>query len=197
MRDLKNRTVLIFGNGPSLSDFDFSIAKAFKTIGVNAIQMIYEPDYVVFVDDVAEKKHKDLYKNGKSKIYCPDELNPDFTCTRFKRYRWKSGDIVFTDDILGGVYYGHSSVIAAMHLAYLHDASSMVLAGVDLNNGAHFYSDKNKDKEFTNIEFVIKDFEAAASFLKNKGISVFNVNPESALECFQKINLNDFVIKEC
>jgi len=163
MEALKNQTVIILGNGPSINDLDF----------------------------VTQMKCFEMIRHGKAKIYCPAEINSTLDAVRFTRWRPSKNRDVFTEDINKGIFWGHSSVLAAIHLAYINRPGKIVLAGVDLNDCSHFYSNVGREKEFLNVKDVLADFDRVAEFMENKGVPVYNLNRDSLLKCFKYISLND------
>jgi len=191
MDDLKNQTVIILGNGPSINDLDFDIVSRFKTIGVNVIQKIYDPDYLVILDLVTAIRGQEMFKNGNATIYYPVEDNFPVQGIKFPRWRPSLGLDIFTASMDQGVFWGHSSVLAAINLAYIHGAEKIILAGVDLHDQSHFYSDDGQDKGFLNLEYTIQDFNKVAEFMNNKGVPVYNLNRDSLLKCFKYISLNN------
>jgi hypothetical protein len=92
------------------------------------------------------------------------------------------------------VHYGANSGYQAMNLAYLFGAKKMILLGFDCkrgpNNESHHHGDHpgglNKSMP---LHTWIKNFRKLAEDLREENVAVINATRESALECFEKINL--------
>ena len=94
------------------------------------------------------------------------------------------------------VHYGANSGYQAINLAYLFGAKKIILLGFDMKRGenkkAHWHADHpgilNKDVP---VKTWIKNFIRLAEDLKVEGVEVINATRDTALECFNKLNLED------
>ena len=94
------------------------------------------------------------------------------------------------------VHYGANSGYQAINLAYLFGAKKMILLGLDCkrgpNNESHHHGDHprkiNKDMP---IKLWINNFTRLAEDLKSEGVEVINSTRDTALNCFNKVKLED------
>jgi hypothetical protein len=105
-----------------------------------------------------------------------------------------AGEGPLTDPIKG-LYWSSSSVQAAMELARLMGAAQIFLIGVDYNDRTHAYTGSSAIPQDINDqpvawpkwEKIVWDFEQIRSACRRTKIKVFNLNPLSALDVFEKI----------
>lgn len=91
------------------------------------------------------------------------------------------------------IHYGRNSGFQAVNLALLLGANPLILIGFDMRGGKknHFFGNHpeglRQTVSYTNF---IESFRWAAKRLP-EGIKIFNATPDSALDCFPKVSLND------
>jgi hypothetical protein len=137
-------TIAVLGTGPSINDVDFSLLEGVTTIGVNRILYGFDPDYLVWLDLNAVEVLEDIYGDSQALKLCSRRAWQEDDVIPFEKYEPKNGQPFLSSDFRKGMYHGPSSIFAAINLAYLFGAERVILLGVDLHNGAHFYSDKGK-----------------------------------------------------
>lgn len=190
LRDLRNRhqgqEVHIFGTGPSLNEaakLDWSNK---ITIGVNgAPQTIPSLQYWLMCDDfLSPTNDSKLHRWVRDWIKSP---TLPFTLIRRGVVRQTSGwlpNVMFRHSAFGpvsdpalGLFWGNSSVQAAIDLARHMGAASIHLWGVDYSGG-HSY---DKGDQFFSAELK----KITAQFKRvGEGLEIFNRNPDSKLTCF-------------
>lgn len=111
-------------------------------------------------------------------------------------------------DLSAGIYGGKNSGFGAMMLAIALGCNRIGLLGYDMkvdgsrkrthwHNGYWHQTVRSIDEELKSMQDKLnkfrEEFEEFADAIKQGGISVFNLNKDSALQCFPKITMNDFV----
>jgi len=211
-----NKSCFIIGGGPSLREFPFSRLKGHRTIGVNLAFTKFEPS-VTFSMDSRFLKWLETERYGPAITRRFEKLNSYrvqmmtypasfpplvFVVPVFKNY--SAGHWAFTESMRDGIGHGNNSGYAALNLAAVLGANPIYLLGFDWNKRLglperdpnynpnsdlqiHYYNDiehrgigyvgyyenHNPDKEFK-------------STIK-KDIKIYNVSPESNINCFEKI----------
>lgn len=186
-------TIIVLGNGPSLKAFDFGRLDGFTTIGVNRIPEIFDPNYLVFLDSETWQHNKQLIIDSKATgKYCPDTIETGGTCKQFKRYWPQILDPIIADDWDKGLFFGYTSIMPAINLAYLMKASKVVLLGVDMHDDSHYY-DESPKPILDGFKVIIKHFVRLKSFCLNKanGFQVLNGNPDSNVKIFDVVRVPD------
>ena len=91
------------------------------------------------------------------------------------------------------IHYGSNSGFQALNLAYLLGANKIILLGYDMkiakSGKAHWFGD-HPDKVRSNYPSWWSRFSVVADQLKGK-VQIINCNPDSALQCFEKMPLSD------
>lgn len=198
----KDRRCFIIGGGPSLENFDFSILKGELTIGINRAFEKFDPTILFSMDsrfwgwvergqlgEEAKRKFRE-YKGFKVwlnviKFPYPEDI-----------YIVDSaGQRELTFSMKAGIGHGNNSGYAAVNLAICLGANPIYLLGFDMKG------EKDKQKWWHNgypqIQQgnVYRSFKAnfnwAAPKIKESGFRVVNLNPESALECFEFGKIKD------
>jgi hypothetical protein len=94
------------------------------------------------------------------------------------------------------VHYGANSGYQAINLAYLFGARKIIILGLDCKRGpngeSHHHGDhpSGLNKEMP-IKTWLKNFPKLAEDLKIEGVEVINATRDTALECFNKVNLEE------
>lgn len=207
----KGQRCFIVGGGASLKDFDFEILKDELTIGINMAFMKFNPTLMFSTDsrlfegitsgklgkEVQEKyrayKGLKVWLNVANYEY-PQEVYTLNCC----------GEQGFPDTMKIGLGHGSNSGYSALNLAYQLGANPIYLLGYDMKGDG-----KGKQKWFHNYYpwampeasyiRMIKNFDHISNTLKEKEISVINLNNDSKLRCFpiseiNQINKNTFPI---
>lgn len=207
--------VFVFGCGPSLllaEPFIEQLAN-YTSVGTNSSYLLLYPDYQLFLDHYFFNLAADELLFLDSIVFCwknkKHRRPPCFT--QFTDCKGKS----LSNKWAKGIRRWGAS-ITAFNIAYLFGAKEIALLGVDLNSPKHFYTgneDKYRhsrfirefvpvwDKKWQNskayprsgIRFPVWD--RIAKQLKGR-IKVWNCSPNSALGCFEKIELGALLDKK-
>ena len=107
-----------------------------------------------------------------------------------------SGNEGFSEE-LNRIRHGGNSGYQALHIAMSMGASTIILLGYDMHarkDKSHWFGEhpngKQSDSRYANW---IKEFPALQEAAMNRGQTIINCTPGSALECFTKTDLEDIV----
>lgn len=116
------------------------------------------------------------------RVHCPD-----FTGRRFCGQPWPETEKV---EFSGLISAGTNSALLAAHVAVeVFKASRLLLLGVDMG-GTHFFGPHPAPLKNTTPQR-FEQMKQQFSHWRPRGVEVWNCNPESALECFPKMTLED------
>jgi hypothetical protein len=200
--DWKGRRCFIVGGGASLKGFNFSLLQDELTIGINVAFTKFNPTILFSTDsrlyqwitsgtlgqDALEKFND--YKGYKVWLNVANYNYPD------NIYRLDcAGEAAFPLSIKDGLGHGANSGYSALNLAVCLGANPIYLLGVDmagkdgLQQWFHdLYPANQGDGVFKRM---IMNFDKVAGTVKETGTQVINLNPESALKCFEFGKLNE------
>lgn len=185
----KGETIIVLGNGPSLRDFDFQKIASRTTIGVNRINRIFNPDYVLFLDKEAWGHYGGGIQAGRPKeIFCPNAIRnhvPHFVTLFGKFEPIVVGDIL-SHDFDAGLFWGYTSILPAINLAYVFGAHKVVMLGVDMHDGRHFDNDEDMPGYWGSLDRIMHDFVRIKTMTNNPdhNFRIYNGNPQSAIRVF-------------
>lgn len=210
------RSVFLIGGGPSLKNFDFSILEDYFTIGANKIFIRFNPNILFCTDrqfyeyiySPPEKKlpgDEDLLERWKR---CPSRKMFAHTFEPGKNepsyFHYEKIEVVnrlserrLSFDLKEGIWFGNNSGFAILMLAIALGCKNIYLLGYDMKiepNRTHFhngYPEITPSLMTTLVESFKQDFIDFAPQIKQAGITVINLNPDSALECFEKATLEE------
>ena len=89
-----------------------------------------------------------------------------------------------------GICHGDNSGYAALNLAVCLGANPIYLLGFDCkheNGRSHWHDGHIQKQEEERAKKWVKRFNVAAETLAPTKLQVVNLNPDSALECFEKM----------
>ena len=96
------------------------------------------------------------------------------------------------------VHFGGNSGYQAMNLACLWGAKRLVLLGFDckpVDGKAHWFGQHPAQlNQVQPFEIWLNHFRRLAADLKAEGIEVFNCSPDSALDCFEKMSIDEAIV---
>lgn len=200
----KDETCFIIGGGPSAKDtcqkyHEPIINSGVKVIAVNDAFLLFpEADVLYFGDKEWWPDNKDEVKRiFKGQIFTKSARGGELT-THLQapvendyRFDWSENPL-----IVGGHDSGHQ----AINLAHHFGVSAIFLVGFDMkqmdgqnnwhNRHERFRADKVVAPEKYDITF-IPGYNNVAKECARNGILVFNMNPDSALEVFHKLRMED------
>lgn len=184
-------TIFVVGGGPSLRKVNLRCLANAYTISVNRSFEIVPHSNVIYFSD---KRFWDWYADelrrepglkitGSPHINDPTVLHYQFTGARGLERE------------PGKLRHGNNSGYAAINLAYLFGARRIILLGFDLRfsgDRSHWhdgYPIKNREETLT--QKMRPYFDGLAAELKSDGVEVLNACPRSALDCFEKITIEE------
>ena len=202
--DWIGKSVFIVGGGPSLSNYSFSDLDPYRdgniVLGVNDSAFI--PDVgadAFFTLDYQYQRRRmmSIVRFGGEKYAAiPSHFSSDHRILHMhylKRVHLRGGG--FAEETGYGIESSGPSGFGAMNLAYLKGAKRIFLLGFDLNpepKEQHWhrgYDWRNNSHENSKYENWARWFETACFQLRQRGIHVYNCNPDSRIVCFPKITL--------
>jgi hypothetical protein len=140
----KGQTCFIFGNGPSLKDFDFDGIRNYKTFGTNGIFLTFTPNFYVSISTEFYLNHINSIQNlSCERIFIGPHLKPSFPLLDASvlrhgicMYGGFCGfnfpvPVRFSKRADKIVYYGGSVIFVCLQLAYILGFQRVILAGVD------------------------------------------------------------------
>lgn len=180
------RTVFIIGGGPSLAGFDFERLRGRGIIlAVNdSFRSVPFADAVVSIDTVwwGNRNHLLQSFGGEKIAIVPSSCKTGLDVTRYAR---DNRAAVSTDPAT--VCTGENSGFAAVGLALMRGARLIYLLGFDMTSAGHFHGGYEwrcrygaKDYPRWSALFGVLQGEA-----QRRGVTVINLNPASAIKCFQ------------
>lgn len=192
----KGKRCFILANGPSVNNLDLSKLKDEVVIGMNASTLLedkhgfFQTYYVVsdlrffdveFKKDLATVKLKKdtvkVFRNEIKEIYPKDIEN-----VYYIRPLERDG---FSFNLKKGFYYGCTTVMLAIQLAFYLGCDEIYLLGVDLvykQSEARFYKEDNAQIDDSRASVQILNIVNADTVLRNEfGVKIFNCNPNSLI----------------
>lgn len=200
-RSWKGKPCVVVGGGPSLRDFDWSLLRGWRVIGVNRVYERFDPTIIFSMDtrflrwimddeyghDTAERfANSKAYKVWLCTYNCklPEDI---FIIRVWKTY--SQGFRAFPSTMREGIGHGNNSGYGALNLAACLGASPIYLLGFDMKYEGpktHWHEGHPIPHRPDTVNQFIKYFPLASIKLKEMGFEVINLNPSSALHCFPK-----------
>lgn len=209
----KDETCFILGGGPSLKGFDFNLIKDFKTIGVNK-SFIKFPTTVNYAMDIRfydmvtyakDTKWKGLHQQWLAytgvKLFLKRSTKSQFDSSVYIVNHLVAKALSF--DLQQGIYGGNNSGFGALMLAIALGCKKIGLLGFDMkvqkiakkiethwHGGYGFGRAESFQSKLDKFKTCFEEFVLA---IRKQGISVVNLNPTSALDCFPREDLKTFL----
>ena len=204
----------IIGGGPSLVGFDFSQLDGEKTIGINKAfvhyhaTVNYSMDHTFFeMVELNRRPSQDHYELHKK--WCEYHGIKLFLRTTRQRY---NENVYYVSDLgkkgvsfnlQQGIYKGNNSGCGALMLAVALGCKRIGLLGYDFviqQDGVkvktHWHEGYDRGtirSMLRNLENFRDCIEELGPCLPEMGVSVYNLNPDSGLRCFEKISMESFL----
>jgi hypothetical protein len=187
----KGETVYLIGGGPSLKEFDFTLLEGKNVIAINKAFLYYKNADVLYWTDnrfyTWFQKEIDLFK-GIKVTNKNTPLKDDVTNLR------DTGKIGL-ETKPDSIRHGNNSGYAAINLAFLMGAKTIILLGFDmgiLHGQSHFHKGYNI-KANPNIykNNMIPFFNTLVDPLKEHNVKIWNTNKNSNLKCFPFCTINE------
>lgn len=185
-------TFIIAGCGNSLNYYnDFS---KYFVIGVNDIERILTPDFLVVVNDhrTFTRGRWDYVRESLSPVIFTHLDNPG-PITRFSnisKIKIGSRNNPNLND-LTKVDYTMNSPYMAVIIAYQLGARKIGMVGVDFTEG-HFFENTGAHKLSKHVKNIDNEYLLLKNILEAKGIKVANLSPISLLSSWPKMDLDQF-----
>lgn len=183
---IQAKIACVLGNGPSLSRYHAKIKEithyqGASVWGVNRIFLEPVPtpiDYYVALDRTTWKVYKiEIQKLFALRYFCPDryrEFSAVIDRLHTFQYAHKGHHYHFATQFGEGIGHGHTSVFAAMQLAYMSGARDIHLFGVDFEKDSdgktHCYGNRRWNQKSMN--FAKQGIKTAIAFLKTQNVPV-------------------------
>ncbi len=192
----KGKRGFILANGPSVSEYDLSVLKGEIVIGMNASTLLEER--YGFISRYYTISDARFLKNPEKRELGTHRLNPK--TIRVLRADLESVDDShlavrtyyvkaltrdgFSSNISNGYYYGCTTTMLAMQLAFHLGLAEVFLLGCDLRYSGpqpRFYEEKDVEIEdaFTSVQ--IMNIARAAEFMEGMGTKVYGCSTSSFL----------------
>ncbi len=192
----KGQRCFIIGGGESLKGFDFSRLKGELVIGVNRAYeeidctIMFSMDRTIYdwiIDGKLGQESKEKFENFKGFRVWLDSVGYDYPQGIFILN--KSTNNKTTYSMKDGIGGGTNSGFGALSLAACLGATTIYLLGFDLKGKdgkqSWWHSGYPETQGSKVYKVFINDFNKIAPKLKTKNIKVINLNPDSALKCFE------------
>jgi hypothetical protein len=192
----KGKRGFILANGPSISEYDLAVLKGEIVIGMNASTILEESHGFVStyytISDSRFLKNPEKYGLGTARLnertirVLRAELealdDPGLgDRTFYVKALTRDG---FSSNLANGYYYGCTTTMLAMQLAFHLGLVEVYLLGCDLRYSGiqpRFYEEKDVEIEdsFTSVQ--IMNIARAASVMEASGVRVYGCSPRSFL----------------
>lgn len=182
-----HNTIYVVAGGPSLTGYDWSKLRDKRVIAVNrSYEVLPYAEIVYFSDKRFFHWHeKGLIAHSAVKVTGAKLEHPEVDNVSFSGRGGLS-------TVPGVLRSGNCSGYAAINLAIQMGATSIVLLGFDMKFSAgdsHWHDGHpipNKERQFKKM---LPFFETMLRTSRALNVSIINACPESAITCFQKIQL--------
>jgi len=210
MRD--SGTCVVIGNGPSLADVPISFLNKYDSFSANRLFPEYLPGfrhkwYVAVNPLVVEQSIDEICRLDASAKFITDRYANrvpgcfplhSFALKRFSTEPWR------------GVYEGYTVTFVSLQLAYALGYKRVLLVGVDHRykfdgrpneervlvgkDPNHFHPDYFTGQHWNNPDLAQSrnSYLMARNFYDNHGVEILNLGPDSALDVFEKDDLENF-----
>lgn len=197
---------VILAGGPSLKDFDPSVLASVRTITINdSWRILPTADYLYFCDKKWWQYHQDRNLRSLDNKFSFHDLiykgfwvkgGPGFNDHPQVHALSFCGQVGLSEDPRG-LCHGSNSGYAAINLAYLLGAKKIILLGYDMDfvgSVTHWHREPREEpNEFrkTLTNSMLPLFSYLMDPLEAAGVQVINANPNSALTCWPRMELQE------
>lgn len=195
-----------------MKGFDWRLLKGRRTISINRAFENFEPTIIFTMDtrfmmwllscrygEKALNRYLRLpgYK-AQLLTYTASIPVRDLFIVRVHQ-NYQAGYRAFTESLADGIGHGNNGGYAALNLAVCMGANPIYLLGYDMRHKdivgkdgqletlSHYHSGHPLPQMESDVEGFIKYFNHASSIIRERGIDVVNLNPDSSLRCFPKM----------
>lgn len=185
-------TFIVAGCGSSVNLYeDFS---KYYVVGVNDIDRILTPDFLVVVNDhrTFMRGRWEYVRDSLSPVIFthldnPGPINRSSSLAKIKIGSRNSPNL----DNLTAVDYTMNSPYMAIIIAYQLGAKKIGMVGVDFTQD-HFFANTGSHKLSKHIKNIDQEYLVLRNNLESRGIKVANLSPISLLSSWPKMDLDQF-----
>lgn len=185
-------TFIVAGCGSSLNYYtDFS---KYYVIGVNDIERILTPDFLVVVNEVRTfmRGRWDYVRDSLSPVIFSHLDNPGPITRQAHLAKINIGERSNPNlDRMDRVDYTMNSPYMAIVIAYQLGAKKIGMVGVDFTQD-HFFSNTGTHKLSKHTKNIDQEYLVLRNELEKRGVKVANLSPISLLESWPKMDLAGF-----
>ena len=193
----RGQRCFIIGGGPSLKRFDFERLRGERVIAINKAFLDAPFADVMFAMD---RPLLDLIVAGKLgenyrqafEAFTGVKLWLDLSGYNYPLGVYavpSAGEIGWTKSLRHGLFHGQNSGYGALNLAMILGANPIYLLGYDMTTGPagekHYHDGYPTGANPDALSVFLKAFRAGAAILPAGGPRIVNLNPKSALRCFE------------
>ena len=192
IKKYKGESFIVAGCGNSLNYFkDFS---NHYVIGVNDIERILTPDFLVVVNDFRTfmRGRWDFVRETQSPVIFThlDNPGPITRSSHIAKIKIGKRGTPNLDDFNTVDHTMNSPYMAAI-IAYQLGARKIAMVGVDFTQN-HFFSETGVHKLSKHLKNIDMEYGLLKSELEKRGVKVANISPISNLESWPKMTLEQF-----
>ncbi|ALZ87494.1 hypothetical protein APT62_03050 [Aerococcus urinaeequi] len=220
LQTIDNESCIICGNGPSINSFDFSKSRKIPVFTMNFFykgdtEVQNKNRYHLLIDGgFKNTKYHDyineIYKNNQEVKFIfrydmkdiIEEIDPTLARAYFIHSKYVQIDNMIKFDMTKNMTSCHNTVLMAIQSAMYMGYKNIYLIGVEHNffaNYKHFYDSEDyihQSKKWEGMLYyddkVFKHHHALDVTSRNHGIKIFNITPESMLDTYERIDLDNF-----
>lgn len=188
----KGKRCFILANGPSINNLDLSLLKNEITIGINASTLLAEKyGFIQTFYTVSDKRFFDIEFKKQLALNLPTDTIKVFRKEIKEIYPQNIENVFYVNplerdgfsfNLAHGYYYGCTTVMLALQLAYFIGCHQIYILGLDLNydiKSPRFYDETQLQIDDAKTSIQIINISYAQRTLAQKGIYIYNCNPTS------------------
>ena len=202
MKDWSNKPVIIVASGPSLTDDDVNLVKKYLQQGKIRVIVINDNWQLIRFADVlyaADHRWWTTYYAKVAEFF----MGESWTCD--SRIADHYAGINYIPSVVGAglpesksfIKVGATSTTQAIELAYIWNARIIALLGLDCQASSgrkHWFGNHPPAlDEVLPFQRWMEELGILAKELSAEGLTVYNCSRETALTCFPRIALTDFL----
>ena len=185
-------TFIVAGCGSSINLYeDFS---KYYVIGVNDIERVLTPDFLVVVNDhrTFMRGRWDYVRESMSPVIFShlDDPGPINRRSHIAKIKTGSRNSPNLDNLTVVDYTMNSPYMAAI-IAYQLGASKIGMIGVDFTQD-HFFANTGSHKLSKHVKNIDQEYFVLKNNLESRGVKVANLSPISLLSSWPKMSLEEF-----
>jgi len=193
----KGEHIIVCGLGKSILELDVEWLKSQITIGVNDVNRLFTPNYLVLLDNAnrfASERWQYIKSNQTSIIFSQlhNEYLKCFKESNVVKINLSNTQGACLDENNLGISY--TSPFVAVEIAYLLGAKHISLIGVDFTED-HFFAQTGKHALNSKLPKILEHFRELKELLNKEGVLLDVLTENSSLTQILPITLNYQKIK--